>query len=300
MQASFENSISSENFSDDKLTLHSGHVQLDLEFKISKNNEYGTNFDIHTKFSPYGFYKKRLTLEDKLSVLSTYGEFLDSLNEQIKKNNEKILNPELLTEIDKKQISWKREPLEFVKDLVSKTRDFLKEASCIPELLRDIRAVHVTTFVDGEPLVKSTIELDADMCNVISDKLQKNQYQKTFLLHKYNMGFGMFLIQKRIKKFFNAIEPISKLTGVIVSGSYFGFWMFLEASKIINPDFGTVSLGANPVDLMNLLSGIADNDGLTKTIDTVIRMVTQAIGLPALFLKLIPRLSLRILKRALF
>ena len=232
MQASFDTSLSSENFSDDKITLHSDRIQLDLEFKISKNNEYGTNFDIHAKFSPSGFYKKKLTLEDKLSVLSTYGEFLDSLNEQIKKNNEKILNPELLTDADKKIISWKSEPIEFVKDLISKTQDFIKEVSCIPALLRDIRAVHVTTFVDGEPLVKSTIELDADMFNIISEKLQKSQYQKTFLLHKYNMSFGMFLIQKRIRKFFNAIEPISKLTGVIVSGCYFGFWMFLEISKI--------------------------------------------------------------------
>ena len=75
----------SENFSDDKLTLQLDHLQLDLEFKISKNNEYGTNFDLYAKFSPSGFYKKRLTLEDKLSVLSIYEEFLDSLNDQIKK-----------------------------------------------------------------------------------------------------------------------------------------------------------------------------------------------------------------------
>ena len=210
------------------------------------------------------------------------------------------MNPKLLTDIDKKRIYWKREPIGFVKDLVSKTRDFLKEVRCIPELLHDIRAVHVTTCVDGEPLVKSTIELDADMFNVISEKLQKNQYQKTFLLHKYNMSFGMFLIQKRIKKFFNSIEPLSKLTGIMVSGTYFGFWMLLETLKIVNFEFGTIFVGTQSIDLMNLLSGMDENDGFTKTVDIIIRVSTQAIGLPVLLLKLISRLSIRIIKRILF
>jgi len=285
----FEDSkLNFKNLSDDKITLFSDKIQLDLEFKISRNKEYGMDFDVYAHFSPRGFYKNtELSLDDKLSVLSIYKKFLDTaMNDKIQKI------PEYMNE--------KRDGHN-EKNMFSKFRDFCNEVKCIPSLLRDIRALHIITYVDNEALIKSTIQLDADIYNIISNKLGRKQYEKIFALHIYNMRYGRYLIQQRINKFFESIEPAAKFVGVIMSSAYVVPWVIFEVMNIQMADFGTIAFEGQPFDFMFLLSNIfGDGSEIAKNYDTIIRIVTQIFGMPLLILRLCPKIAMRIIIKKIF
>ena len=288
MQILEDNKLNFKNPSDGKITLFSDKIQLDLEFKISPNKEYGTDFDVYANFSPRGFYKNtELSLDDKLSVLSIYEKFLDStMNDKIQKfpddMNEKL-------EGNSK------------KNMFSKFRDFWNEVKRIPSLLRDIRALHIITYVDNEALIKSTIHLDADIYNIISNKLEHKQYRKIFELHVYNMRYGRHLIQQRIKKFFESIEPAAKFVGVIMSIGYSVPWIVFEIINMQMTNSGMNALEGQPFDFMFILSNIfVDGSEIAKNYDTIIRIATQIFGIPLLILRLGPKIAMRIIRKEIF
>lgn len=302
MQVFKNNKLISKNLSSNKITLLSNNVRLQLEFKISSNKEYGTNFDVYANFSPRGFYKNnKLSLEAKLSVLSIYDEFLDSLtNNTIPKNRDSI-NDEILAELSSAKRYWIKNTIGCAKNIFLKFRDFFNEMKCIPVLLKDIRALHIITYVDNEALVRSTIELDADIYNIISSNLEPKQYEKTFALHVCNMRYGQHLIQQRIRKFFDGIEPAAKFVGVLGSFVYLVLWIVFEMVNLRSDDFGTIALNGQNFDLLYILSSVfGDGGDAVKIYDTIVRITTQVFVMPFLILRFIPKISVRIIKKILF
>ena len=299
MQSLDDSKLNFKNTSDDKITLFSDRVRLDLEFKLSSNKEYGTDFDVYANFSSRGFYKNtQLSLEDKLSVLSTYENFLDSkLHDKIEK---KSTDTYKLTEEFDEETEFDDSVI-YKKSMYSKFKDFFDEVKCIPSLLRDIRALHIITYVDNEALIKSIIQLDADIYNIISKKLGHKEYEKTFALHIYNMRYGRYLIQQRINKFFDSIEPAAKFVGAIISAAYVVPWMIFEIMNMPMASFGTIVFDGNTFDFMYILSNIYGNGGeAAKNYDTIIRIATQVFVIPTIIFKIVPKIGIRIIRKRIF
>jgi len=154
------------------------------------------------QISPRGFYKNnKLSLEAKLSVLPIYDKFLDSLTNNIIHKNRDSINDEILAELSNAKGYWIKNPIGRAKNIFLKFMDFFNEMNCIPVLLKDILTLHIVTYVDNEVLVRSMIELDADIYNTISYDLKPKQYEKIFTLHVCNTRYDQHLIQQRIRKF---------------------------------------------------------------------------------------------------
>ena len=299
MQVIKENTSTVENFLDDKITIQSDILKLELEFKITPNKEYGINFDVYANFYPRGFYKnKPLSLKDKLSILSQYRQFLDSSMANNSTSSNSQNNPSNIDKLD--NVGFKN-PVSYFKNLFSKLRAFYEEVKYIPQLLKDIRALHVVTYVDDELLVRSTVELNADIYNILSDKLPREYYQKTFVLHICNMKYGQYLIQKRIRKFFESIEPVSKSIGTIISFLYILPWVVFELINLQTGNLGQVSLDGQSFDLLYILSSTfgAGNE-IARLYDTIIRVLTQFIGIPFIISKIIPKIAMQIMRKTIF
>lgn len=285
-----------ENFLDDKITVRSDTIKLELEFKISPNKEFGTNFDVYANFSPRGFYKnKTLSMQDKLSILSLYRQFLDDfMHDNADVTN--IQNLSLNSEESKNNQS--QNPIQYFKNLFSKFKELYDETKHVPQLLKDVRALHVVTYIDGEALVSSTVQLDADIYNVLSDKLQHEYYQKTFALHICNMKYGRYLIQQRIRKFFEEIEPVSKSFGRVLSFLYLFPWAVFELINLSTGNFAQISFDSQNFDLLRI-SLSTFGYGVEKVLfpDMIIHIFAQFVGIPFLLSKLLPKIFVQIIRK---
>lgn len=297
MQLIKEDKSTVGNFLDDKITIQSNVLKLELEFKITPNKEYGTNFDVYANFSPRGFYKnKPLSLKHKLSILSQYQQFLDSMTNNSPSSNSQNNS----SNIDKSDNIGFKNPVSYFKNLFSNLRAFY-EVKHIFQLLKDIRALHVVTYIDDDALVRSTVELNADIYNILSNRLQQKYYQKTFALHICNMRYSLYLIQKKIKAFFDSIEHILKSIGIIVSFLYILSWAVFELINLQTGNLGQVNLDGQSFDWMYILSSIiGTGNETTRIYDTIIRILTQFIGIPFIISKIIPKIAIQIMKKAIF
>ena len=295
--------------SDDTLTLFSDNLRIDIVFNISSNKEYGTDFDVYAKFSFRSFYRneKKISLEEKLSVLSSYENFLKYLKNSDFSNlldNNSIKRPESYS--DSHTAIWKKNPITYFKNIISQFRNIFDEVQCISTLLRDIRAMHITTYMDGSPFIKTTIELDGDVFNVISPTLKKENYAKTFALHVCNMKYASYVTQKKIQQFFNNINPITKFVGRFASMAYLLPWIVIEILNISTTanDFGLISVAdTHRSNFLYILSDIFANnsgDSFARIYDTIFRICTQIFGIPFLIFKLAPRLIIKTIKHKIF
>ena len=166
--------------------------------------------------------------------------------------------------------------------------------------------MHITTYVDDSALVKSTIDLDGDIFNVISPTLKKENYVKTFALHVCNMKYAGYVTQNKIHQFFRNIDPLTKFVGRFVSLLYLLPWVVIEITNISTTanDFGLISLEEpSRSNLLYFLSETFANnsdDNLLRILDTIFRISTQIFGIPILISKLVPRIIISAIKYKMF
>ena len=115
------------------------------------------------------------------------------------------------------------------------------------------------------------------------------------------MRYGRHLIQRRINKFFESIEPAAKFVGAIVSAVYVVPLMIFEIMNMQMARFGMIVFDGYTFDFMYILSNIFGNGGeAAKNYDTLVRIATQVFVMPAIIFKIVPKIGIRIIRKRIF